>query len=222
MEEIWKDIYFIENGVEWDYRGLYQVSNLGQVKSLKRIYYTGKNHTTVKIQEEHILKYGLNKQNYRQVTLSKNGKTKNFRINRLVAYMFIENDDPINKTQVNHKDENKENNNINNLEWCTPKENCNYGTRNKRMSNNRKHFKNIHMCGVKNSRAKAVAQYDLDGNLIKIYNTFKEVFNELGIKHQGIHKCCVKKYKTSSGFIWRYLSDVIDENGNVLTHIDNK
>ena len=107
MKEVWKDIYFEQDGVVWDYRGLYAVSNRGKVKSLN-YNKTGK---------EKILKAGRNKGGYLFVNLFKNGKQKMFRINRLVAFMFIFNDDPLNKVEVNHIDENKENNSANNLEY---------------------------------------------------------------------------------------------------------
>ena len=83
MQEVWKDVYFEEDGVIWNYQGAYQVSNMGRVKSLnyKR---TGK---------EKILKPRKNKEGYLQVGLWKNGKEKKIRINQLVAFMFISNDD---------------------------------------------------------------------------------------------------------------------------------
>ena len=124
MEEQWKDIYFKQDGIVYDYRGLYQVSNLGNVKSLNY------NHTG----KEKILKPGKNKGGYQVVALSKDGKAKWFRVNRLIAFLFILNDNPEHKTEVNHIDENKENNSASNLEWVTPKQNSNHGTRNKRVA----------------------------------------------------------------------------------------
>lgn len=105
--EIWKDI---EN-----YEGLYQVSNLGNVKSLKtnkNLYYSRSTRT----------------KNYLKVILVKNGTRKSYYIHRLVADAFIPNFE--NKPIVNHKDYNPMNNKVDNLEWCTYKENNNYGTRN--------------------------------------------------------------------------------------------
>lgn len=115
-EEIWKDIYFVENGVEYDYRGLYQVSTHGNIKSL---YQNGK---------ERILKLDKNEKGYLRTNLYKNGKIKKFRVHRLVAHMFLT-DSYFENAQVNHKDENKENNHVSNLEWCDNKYNNNYGTR---------------------------------------------------------------------------------------------
>ena len=114
MNEIWKDIV--------GYEGLYQISNLGNVKSLN-YRRTGK---------ERILNPGNNGCGYLFVILCNNGKRKHFKIHRLVANAFLEN--PDNKSDVNHKDEDKTNNNVDNLEWMTRQENNNYGTRNERSS----------------------------------------------------------------------------------------
>ena len=108
MEEIWKDIE--------EYAGLYQVSNLGRVKSL----YTNS-----------ILKGCKHINGYLVVNLYKNGSKSTKRIHRLVAQAFIPN--PENKSQVNHIDENKTNNKVSNLEWTTRKENLNHGTRTERI-----------------------------------------------------------------------------------------
>lgn len=118
--EIWKDII--------GYEGYYQISNLGNVKSLNRIV---KNKNGYRNTGERLLKIYSPKdsQHYPFVILCKNGKTENKLIHRLVATAFVTNGDPIHKTQVNHIDENKMNNSSDNLEWCTPKYNAEYGTR---------------------------------------------------------------------------------------------
>ena len=108
--EIWKDI---EN-----YEGLYQVSNLGRIKGLERSTSFGNNKT--RIRKSQILKPILNK-GYARQKLCKNGKAKCCLIHRLVGYAFMEN--PYNKKTINHKDGNKLNNNVNNLEWNTHREN---------------------------------------------------------------------------------------------------
>lgn len=109
MKEVWKDIE--------GYEGLYQISNLGRVKRVT----TGR-----------ILKGGKDKDGYLMVKLYKNNIRSNKKIHRLVAEAFIPN--PENKPQVNHADENKTNNSLDNLEWMTAKENINHGTHNERVS----------------------------------------------------------------------------------------
>lgn len=115
MKEEWKDIK--------GYEGLYKISNLGRVKSLPK-------HAGRSYRKERILKNSIDKDGYIKVTLCKNNKTSFLSIHRLLAIAFIPN--PNNFPQINHKDENKQNNNLNNLEWCTCKYNINYGTRTKR------------------------------------------------------------------------------------------
>ena len=115
MQEIWKDIN--------EYEGKYQISNLGRVKSL--------NYARRK--QERILKPGIQKKTgYISVTLLKERKKKTKTIHRLVAETFIPN--PENLHQINHKDENKQNNCVDNLEWCSAKYNSNYGHRNEKIS----------------------------------------------------------------------------------------
>lgn len=116
-EEVWRDIK--------GYEGIYQVSNLGRVKSLKR--YSVNNTNT----KDRILKPSLNRKGYLRISLSKNGIQSNKTIHRLVAQSFIPN--PENKPQVNHIDEDKTNNKVYNLEWMTNKENRNHGTAIQRM-----------------------------------------------------------------------------------------
>lgn len=110
MQEIWKDIE--------GYEGLYKVSNFGRIKSL--IHYDVENGYKKK---EHIINGWINR-GYMSVSLSKNKKHKNFYIHRLVAIAFIENKN--NKPFINHIDYNPLNNHVNNLEWCTQKENVNW------------------------------------------------------------------------------------------------
>jgi hypothetical protein len=110
-KEIWRDIEGFEE--------MYQISNLGRVKSLKRISRRYSNGG-VKFEQERILKTRTNTSGYEDVPLTKNGKCKRFSIHRLVAKAFLE---PSDKPEVNHKDGNKLNNNVSNLEWCTKAEN---------------------------------------------------------------------------------------------------
>lgn len=121
MKEIWKDIVNLE--------GLYQVSNLGRVRSLDHFR---KNGAGIYLQKGKILS-PQNANGYCFVRLSKNGKTRQYLIHRLVAQAFISNLEQYD--EINHKDENKQNNHVSNLEWCTHKYNINYGTGNERRKN---------------------------------------------------------------------------------------
>lgn len=165
MEEIWKD--------KKDYEGLYQTSNLGRVKSFK-------------FGKERILKPGTDKNGYLLVNLCKNGKVKTFKVHRLVAEAFLPN--PDNLPEVNHKDENKQNNVVSNLEWCDRKYNINYGT------------------GVRRSylqRCKPVLQYDLEGNFVREWKSIRECGRN-GYDQGNVTSCCRGKQKTHKGFIWKY------------------
>lgn len=114
MEEIWKDIK--------DYNGLYQVSNMGRIRGLDRYVETSKG--TLLFVKGKILKICYNKRiNVYEVHLRKDNKRKCFKIHRLVAEAFINNDDPIKKTTVNHIDGDRSNNKADNLEWCSYSEN---------------------------------------------------------------------------------------------------
>ena len=123
MKEVWKDIK--------DYEGLYQVSNLGRIKSVDRIIKRKKNGDY--FQKGRILNLQIAKNGYYICKLSYQNKKPSKNVHKLVAEAFISN--PNNYPCINHKDENKLNNNVNNLEWCTCKYNNNYGTKKERISN---------------------------------------------------------------------------------------
>lgn len=173
MEEIWKDIE--------GYEGLYQVSNMGRVRSLK-------------YKKERILK-PRKQSGYYRVSLY-NDKKYEYSIHRLVANAFIPN--PDNLPQVNHKDENRTNNCINNLEWCTPKYNYNYGTINIRKSQKQLNDKN---------KSKVVLQYSLDGTFIKEWKSTMDVERNLGFAHTHIVAVCNGKSRIAYGFLWKYKNE---------------
>ena len=122
MEEIWKDIVIEKNGKLFDFTGKYEVSNLGNVRSLNYMH-TGK---------KQVLRPALGKDDYLRIGLYYNGKREDFFVHRLVATVFLPN--PDNLKEVNHIDENKQNNSVMNLEWCDRIYNINYGNRNAKAS----------------------------------------------------------------------------------------
>lgn len=193
--EIWKDVS--------NYEGLYQVSNLGNIKSLN-YGRTG---------EERLLKPVKNNDGYLLVTLCKNGKPKRYLVHRLVASAFLPN--PNNLKEINHKDENSLNNRIENLEWCDRKYNCNYGTRTKRLiatrcindPNNESYKKMVETRAKKSSvnAEKSIIQYTKDMIEVGRYKSLSEAERQTGIPYQNIGKCCKGKLKSCGGYIWRYL-----------------
>ena len=170
-EEIWCPIK--------GYESLYEVSDQGRVKSLK-------------FGKERILKPGSDKDGYLQVGLHKNGYKKMCRVHRLVSQTFIPN--PNNLPEVNHRDENKTNNSVQNLEWCDRKSNCNYGTRNQRVSE-------------KNTNGKLsspVLQYTKSGEFVKEWKSTHDVERNLGYSNGNISSCCLGKRKSAYDFIWKF------------------
>lgn len=174
--EIWKDVK--------DYEGLYQVSNLGRVKSLN-YRRTGK---------ERILKpYG---NVYLQVKLHKDGNREQPLVHVLVATAFLDN--PDNLPEVNHKNENPKNNCVENLEWCSSKYNTNYGTRNKRISEKMTNNPKI---------SKPVFSVDKETGLIMYWESAHEAERCTGISNGNIINCCQGKQKSAGGHIWFYADD---------------
>lgn len=168
MEEIWKPIK--------DYEGLYQVSNLGNVRSLNRKI---KNRNL----KEKIKKFDKTKFGYLRVELNNNGKKKKYLVHRLVAQTFLDN--PNNYPCVNHKDENKNNNIVSNLEWCDYLYNNLY---------NNKHKKNW----VK------VKQLDKNNNIINIFESITEASKKTNIIQCKISNCLHNRQKTAGGYYWQY------------------
>lgn len=166
--EIWKDIEGFEG---------HQVSNFGRIKSLN-YRRTG---------EERILKPGKNRGGYLFVILCKNGKQKLFLVHCLVAKAFIPN--PNNWTQINHLDENKENNCVDNLEWCTAKYNSNFGTRTERVA--------------KKLSLPIIATVIATGE-VEFYPSAKEAGIKLNCYSNNITKALKGKLKTSCKRTWKY------------------
>lgn len=186
--EIWKDIK--------EYEGLYQVSNFGRVKSLlgtKMVH--GK---LIYINREKILSQTINekKKPYLRIGLNKKGKRKSFLVHRLVAEAFIPNLQ--NKPQVNHKDGDKSNNCVENLEWCTNLENKMHAVQNNLTAR---------LYEEKNPHCTKINQYNLDGILIKQWECIKTASKKLNISASSISNCCRNINKTAGQFIWRYANE---------------
>ena len=168
MEE-WKDII--------GYEGLYEVSNIGRVRS---------NHSgTWKIMKQSIRKGG-----YKKIFLRKNKERKSFFVHRLVATAFIPNPDKL--PFINHKDENPSNNNVENLEWCTHLYNMTYGTCQERA-------RTTHL-----EKTPSILMYDKEGVLNAVFNSVVEAEKETGIPHSNIISCCKGRLKTAKGYVWKY------------------
>lgn len=170
--EDWKDIP--------GYKGLYRVSSFGRIKSLKKNI---------------IMKPILQSNGYCHIGLN-NGVQKQFRLHRIIANTFIPN--PENKPQVNHKDGNKQNNRIENLEWNTPKENMNHAMR---TGLNRPSM--IGRFGADHNTSKPCLQISSDGFLLAVYGSQYEAMRQTGICQTTINKCSKGKIKMAGGYIWK-------------------
>lgn len=155
--ERWKDVE--------GYEGLYQVSSCGRVKSLNY------NHTG----KEKIMKPNKDTNGYLQVNLFKEGKSNTFLVHRLAAQAFLPN--PLNLPQINHKDENKENNRLDNIEWCTNQYNCDY------------------------SKSKQILCVETN----KIYKSLTEAYRQTEIHIGNISSCCNGKRQTAGGYHWKFI-----------------
>ena len=177
-EEVWRDIEGFE--------GLYQVSDQGRVKSLERKvkHWCGGE----RIQKERILKPGTDKGGYLIVNLCAGGKRKTLKVHRLVCGAFHEN--PENKPQVNHLNEDKTDNRAYNLEWATAKQNLNHGTHNDR---------------VAKANSKPVAQCTKEGELVKTWSSLTEIGKQTGFSIGNISQVANGKYKQAYGCIWKYV-----------------
>lgn len=160
------------------YEGLYEVSNTGYVKSFQ-------------FKKPFIKKFNKNRQGYLSVALCKDNNIKLVKVHRVVAEAFIPN--PDNKPQVNHKDGNKANNRVENLEWVTASEN----------------IKHSFATGLQTMdlRKIKVSKYTLEGKFVKTYNSIAEASADTGISTGNITTCCQGKFNYTNDCTWRYGSD---------------
>lgn len=204
MVEEWRDIP--------GYEGLYQASNLGRVKSLARLR-TGI-QAGYKLPER-ILKQNVDRIGYKFCGLYKSGKVKTVRVHRLVALAFLPN--PCDFPVINHKDENKTNNSVSNLEWCTQYYNCNYGSAIERRKagydkRGRKCVPNTNVAHDANKQYrlpkndKAVYQMDMNGNILAVFPSVKEATRITGINN--ISAVARGILRQSRGYKWMYVKDV--------------
>lgn len=176
--EIWKPVT--------GYEGLYEVSNLGNVRSLFRYKRVLHPSTT---------------NGYLTVELWKDHKRKRIGVHRLVAQCFCEN--PLNKPMVNHKDETKTNNHASNLEWVTHIENCNYGTAIKRrVSHTDFKARHINYKELVKNISKPIDQYTKDGIFVRSWSSAAECSRETGMSESGIRYVARGKRNSIFGFVF--------------------
>lgn len=182
MTKLWKPLF--------EYENLYEISNQGDIRSLR----TGK-----------LRKLQVNKEGYYSITLLKNKHCKTCRVHKLVMEtfkperksfkkMYNESAGDIDKRDlvINHKDENKLNNDVDNLEWCTVTYNNNYGSLSK--------------------RRKKILQYDSQGNFIREWDCIKHASESTKIYRTNISECCRKLRKQAGGYVWEYKSSIREPN----------
>ena len=176
MEEIWKDIEGFE--------GLYQVSNLGRIRSLDRE--VAGCYGSVHIMKGKVLKGAIINGGYLQVILNKEGKYKHFLVHRLVWMAF--NGTIPKDYEVNHLDECKTNNRLDNLNLLTHKQNVNFGTRTERAAK---------------AQSKPVVAFDEAGNVVFEFPSAMEAKRN-GFNNVAVSKCCLDKRRTHRGLKWEY------------------
>ena len=216
---MWKDIV--------GYEGIYQVSDLGDVKSLQR---TARVRNGIRTVPERILKTGSGPFGYKTVRLAKDLTYTTELVHRLVATAFLPN--PDNLPCVNHKDGNPNNNDASNLEWCTHEYNSNYYLCKQKQSDAMKlRYANPEQLHENIRHPRPVCQLTMSGELVRVYPTIASV-TEFGFSKDVVRNCAIclgghwKKptrhgfSKSHKGFQWMWLSDY--EKGDVLSSLHSK
>ena len=171
------------------YEGLYQVSTRGRVRSVDRwvTCKEGSKTGSKRFLEGKILSPKRNKEGYLRVKLYRNGKLRRFAVHRMVAMAWIDN--PMDKPEVNHLDEQKGNNDVYNLEWCSRKYNINYGTGSKRSAD---------------SRSKTVQAINPSTGVVVLEFPSTCEAGRKGFDQAAVSNCCRGERKTHKGYMWRY------------------
>lgn len=181
-KELWVDIQTFE--------GLYQISSFGKVMSLGNGL-----STDTRTKQVRVLKTREATNGYERIKLCKNGKGFHRLVHRLVAIHYIDN--PNQYREVNHIDGDKFNNRVDNLEWVTASMNQRHAFRTglQKVVKGKEHKQSIR-----------IMQKDLDGNLVKIWDSIGEIKRNLGYNSHGIICCCKRRvrYKTAYGYKWEY------------------
>lgn len=208
MEEVWKDIP--------GYEGLYQVSNLGIVKSYDRIVKHNKGGTAKR--NGTVLKQSTNIWGYNMVTLCKDKIQTGKSVHRLIAISFIHN--PENKPQVNHKNGVKTDNRIENLEWVDAFENMAHAFKTGLIITKKGNKSHMYgKTGFESNVSIPVVQYSLDGQFICIYGSANQAAISINGSNNSIRLCCLNKIKSSGGFQWKHFHG---NNDNIIPLIENK
>lgn len=190
MEEIWKWIDRYEN--------MYQVSNLGRVRSVDRDVYCEVSPNKLQHIYGKVLKQGTNHKGYPIVYLSKDGKQKTITVHRLVALTFIEN--PLNLPQVNHIDGDKTNNNVSNLEWCD-------NSYNQIHAHKTGLFPRYEDTVGWGRPARPVAMLDLNTKeVLRTFETLASVKRETGINQFNVRSVCLGLRNHAGGYDWKFIN----------------
>lgn len=183
MSEVWKPIK--------GYEGIYEVSSLGRVRSIDRdIYQVGRWGKVMKVRQPGKMLSQQSRIGYKRVSLCRDGgKGKWFFVHRLVAVAFVPN--PDGKPYINHKDETRDNNVPDNLEWCTMAENNLYGG----------HVERTQSANIANRQS--IEQVDASGNVVATFESIKSAARQTGIPISSVSQCLNGKLRQTHGFIFR-------------------